>query len=107
MDSESVAMFGETACCPVVAQLAGILAASHRESACDRFVCAGDSELAVSALFALSNLASTESSDPFFAFLFYVAGIIPSDGCAKQLSQGGNAEFFFRASAVGLDRFQT
>jgi hypothetical protein len=43
----------------------------------------------------------------FFGFLFYVTGIVPSDGCVKQLSKGSNAEFLFRSSAVGLNGFQT
>jgi len=37
----------------------------------------------------------------------YVGGLFPPNGCAKQLSQRTHAEFLFRASAVGLHRFQT
>jgi len=39
--------------------------------------------------------------------LFYVAGIIPPERGPKQLSQRGNAELFFRSSAISLNRFQT
>ena len=42
-----------------------------------------------------------------FRRLFYAAGIVPSDGCAKQLSQRGNTELFFRSGAVRLNGFQT
>ena len=35
-----------------------------------------------------------------------MAGIVPSDGGAKQLSQRGNAELFFRSGAVRLNGFQ-
>src|SRR5882724_3628090 len=39
--------------------------------------------------------------------LFYVAGIVPSDGGAKQLCQRGNAELFLGSGAVSLDGFET
>ena len=39
--------------------------------------------------------------------LFYVAGVVPPDGSAKQLSQRGNAELFLRSGTVGLNGFQT
>ena len=42
-----------------------------------------------------------------FRRLFYVAGIVPANGGAKQLSQRGNAELFFRSGAVSLDGFET
>src|SRR5215831_19710947 len=42
-----------------------------------------------------------------FGGLFYVRGIVPSNGRAKQLSQGCNAELFFRSGAVSLDSFET
>jgi len=38
--------------------------------------------------------------------LFYVAGVVPSDGGAKQLRQRGNAELFFRSSAISLNSFE-
>lgn len=37
----------------------------------------------------------------------YVAGFLPSDGGAKQLSQRGNAELVFRSGAVSLNGCQT
>jgi hypothetical protein len=42
-----------------------------------------------------------------FRRLFCVAGVVPPDGGAKQLSQRGNAELFFRSGAVRLNGFQT
>jgi len=42
-----------------------------------------------------------------FRRLFYVPSIVPSNGRARQLSQGRNAELFFRSGAVSLDSFQT
>src|SRR6266436_2060455 len=39
--------------------------------------------------------------------LFYAAGIVPSDGGAKQLGQRGNAELVFGSGAVSLNGFQT
>ena len=38
--------------------------------------------------------------------LFYVAGVVPPDGSAKQLRQRGNAELFFRSSAISLNSFE-
>ena len=38
--------------------------------------------------------------------LFYVAGVVPPDGSAKQLRQRGNAELFFRSSAIRLNSFE-
>ena len=38
--------------------------------------------------------------------LFYVAGVVPPDGGAKQLRQRGNAELFFRSSAISLNSFE-
>src|SRR5512132_4467876 len=54
-------------------------------------------------------LESAWEEEPFDLFrrLFCVAGIVPSDGGAKQLSQRGDAELFFRSGAVSLNRFQT
>ena len=42
-----------------------------------------------------------------FGRLFCVAGVVPPDGSAKQLSQRGDAELFLRSGTVGLNGFQT
>src|SRR5215203_559235 len=39
--------------------------------------------------------------------LFYMAGIIPSNGRTKQLSQRGKPELLFCSRAVSLDGFET
>ena len=54
-------------------------------------------------------LKSACQEEPFDLFrrLFYVAGFLPPNGGAKQLSQRGNAELVFGSGAISLDGFQT
>ena len=37
----------------------------------------------------------------------YIGSIFPADGCAKQLAEGADTEFFLCAPAVSLHAFQT